>query len=65
VFTGLRRLAGVDGERFAARFGMTLAIAFPQVHGLVRNGLLEWSDDRLRLSPNGLRFADTVSAAFV
>jgi len=65
VFTGLRRLAGVDGERFAARFGMTLAIAFPQVHGLVRNGLLEWSDDRLRLSPQGLRFADTVAAAFV
>ena len=65
VFTGLRRLAGVDGDRFAARFGMTLAIAFPQVHGLVRDGLLEWSGDRLRLSPQGLRFADTVASAFV
>jgi oxygen-independent coproporphyrinogen-3 oxidase len=65
VFTGLRRLAGVDGGRFADRFGMPLAIAFPQVHGLVRNGLLEWSEDRLRLSPHGLRFADTVAAAFI
>ena len=58
-------MAGVDGERFAERFGMTLAIAFPQVHGLVRDGLLEWSGDRLRLSTQGLRFADTVASAFV
>jgi oxygen-independent coproporphyrinogen-3 oxidase len=65
VFTGLRRVAGVDGARFAERFGVPLAEAFPQVPALVRDGLLEWADDHLRLSLQGLRFADTVAASFV
>ena len=65
VFTGLRRLEGVDDARFRARFGVGLADAFPQVPALVRDGLLEWADGRLRLSPQGLRFADTVAASFV
>jgi coproporphyrinogen III oxidase-like Fe-S oxidoreductase len=65
VFTGLRRLAGVDGTRFAERFGVGLTDAFPQISALVRDGLLEWAHDRLRLSAHGLRFADTVAASFV
>jgi oxygen-independent coproporphyrinogen-3 oxidase len=65
VFTGLRRLVGVDGARFAERFGVGLADAFPQVPALVREGLLEWAGDHLRLSARGLRFADTVAASFV
>ena len=65
AFTGLRRIAGVDARRFAARFGVVLAEAFPHVSGLVRDGLLEWADVRLRLTSRGLRFADTVAATFV
>jgi oxygen-independent coproporphyrinogen-3 oxidase len=65
VFTGLRRVVGVDGAGFASRFGLPLATAFPHVPGLVRDGLLEWTGHRLRLSPRGLRFADTVAATFV
>jgi oxygen-independent coproporphyrinogen-3 oxidase len=65
AFTGLRRLAGIDARRFAVRFGRPLAEAFPHVTGLVRDGLLEWSGDALRLTPRGLRFADTVAATFV
>jgi len=65
VFTGLRRLAGVDGARFARRFGLSIVAAFPHVPGLVRDGLLEWNGEALRLSPQGLRFADTVAASFV
>jgi oxygen-independent coproporphyrinogen-3 oxidase len=65
VFTGLRRLAGVDGSRFAQRFGLGLVDAFPHVAGLVRDGLVEWRSDALRLTPLGLRFADTVAASFV
>ena len=65
VFTGLRRIVGVDATAFAARFGLPLADAFPHVPGLVRDGLLEWAGARLRLSPHGLRFADTVAATFV
>ena len=65
VFTGLRRLVGVDDTRFAERFGLGLGDAFPQVPQLVRDGLLEWRGRNLRLSPHGLRFADTVAASFV
>jgi putative oxygen-independent coproporphyrinogen III oxidase len=65
VFTGIRRLAGVDGARFAQRFGVSIVAAFPHVPGLVRDGLLEWNDEALRLTPQGLRFADTVAATFV
>ncbi|HXJ36792.1 MAG TPA: radical SAM family heme chaperone HemW [Candidatus Eisenbacteria bacterium] len=65
VFTGLRRIAGVAATAFAARFGVGLAKAFPHVTGLVRDDLLEWAGDRLRLSARGLRFADTVAATFV
>jgi oxygen-independent coproporphyrinogen-3 oxidase len=65
VFTGLRRMVGVDAAGFAGRFGVPLADAFPHVPGLVREGLLEWTGDRLRLSERGLRFADTVAATFV
>jgi oxygen-independent coproporphyrinogen-3 oxidase len=65
VFTGLRRVAGVDASGFAERFGVPLAAAYPHVAGLVRDGLVEWAGGRLRLTPRGLRFADTVAATFV
>jgi oxygen-independent coproporphyrinogen-3 oxidase len=65
VFTGLRRIAGVDLAAFAARFGVALDDAFPHVVGLERDGLVERVAGRLRLAPRGLRFADTVSSTFV
>lgn len=65
VFTGLRRVVGVDGAAFATRFGLELADAFPHVAGLVYDRLVEWDGRRLRLTSRGLRFADTVAATFV
>ncbi|HEV7730964.1 MAG TPA: radical SAM family heme chaperone HemW [Candidatus Binatia bacterium] len=65
VMTGLRRIAGVDLAAFAARFGVSLDVAFPHTVGLERDGLLERADGRLRLAPQGLRFADTVSATYL
>lgn len=65
VMTGLRRIAGVDLAAFAARFGASLDAAFPHTAGLERDGLLERGDGRLRLTPQGLRFADTVSATYL
>jgi len=65
VFTGLRRVAGVDAHAFGARFGVSLGAVFPHVAGLVREGLVEWAGERLRLTARGLRFADTVAATFV
>ena len=65
VVAGLRRLAGVDVAAFARRFGIALPAAFPQLAGLARDGLVEIDTSRLRLTPRGLRFADTVNALLV
>jgi oxygen-independent coproporphyrinogen-3 oxidase len=65
VVAGLRRLAGVDVAAFERRFGITLPAAFPQLAGLARDGLVQIDISRLRLTPRGLRFADTVSALLV
>lgn len=65
VVTGLRRVVGVDVEEFRIRFAQPLAVAFPQVADLERDGLVIHDAQRLRLSSRGLLFADTVSAAFV
>jgi oxygen-independent coproporphyrinogen-3 oxidase len=64
-FTGLRRAAGIDTAAFRRRFGVELRAAFPHVAGLVADGLLEADAERLRLTPRGFRFADSVSATFV
>ena len=63
--TGLRQIAGIDVASFRRRFGTELAAAFPHVSGLIGEGLLDLAGDRLRLTPRGLAFADTVSATFV
>ena len=64
-FTGLRQTAGIDVASFQRRFGTDLAAAFPHVRGLIGDGLLDLAGGRLRLTPRGLAFADTVSATFV
>lgn len=64
-FTGLRRLAGIDTAAFRRRFGCDVDTAFPHVEQLVAQALLERGAGRLRLTPRGLRFADTVSASFL
>jgi oxygen-independent coproporphyrinogen-3 oxidase len=65
VMTGLRRIAGVDAREFARRFGAALDAAFPQVAGLVADGLLERAGGSVRLTTRGLTFADTVAARFL
>ena len=65
VMTGLRRLAGVDLDAFARRFGHRLEDALPQVESLAADDLVERVGGRLRLTERGLRFADTVWTALV
>ncbi|MCW5889836.1 MAG: radical SAM family heme chaperone HemW [bacterium] len=65
VVTGLRRLAGLDLGEFQRRFGTELACVFPHVTALERDDLVRRDAERLRLTPRGLRFADTVAATFV
>jgi len=62
VFTGLRRVAGVDTDAFALRFGDDVDAAFPQLADLVAAGLVERAGRRVRLTARGLALADDVSA---
>mgnify|MGYP001351138286 CR=1 FL=1 len=61
---GLRERRGLDPERFAARFATPLRDAFPHVDELLRDGLVEWREQHLRLTTQGLLVADTVFASF-
>ncbi|BAD39468.1 radical SAM family heme chaperone HemW [Symbiobacterium thermophilum] len=66
MFMGLRLLEGVSGERFEARFGVSIADVYgPDVDRLRREGLLEWAEGALRLTPRGLRLGNRVWEAFV
>jgi len=65
MFTGLRRVAGVDVARFRERFGVAPDDAFPQVARLVEDGLVERTPTTIRLTATGLRFADAVAATFL
>ena len=65
VITGLRRLAGVDVTEFERRFAITLRTAFPHLLHLEQDGLVELRTTTLRLTPRGLRYADTVGALLV
>ena len=61
---GLRERRGLDPERFAARFAEPLRAAFPHVDELLADGLVEWHEQHLRLTTQGLLVADSVFASF-
>jgi len=66
MFMGLRLLEGVSDARFRARFGVSIAEVYgPEVERLERDGLVEWADGCLRLTPRGLRLGNRVWEAFV
>jgi oxygen-independent coproporphyrinogen-3 oxidase len=65
VFTGLRRVAGVDALAFERRFGTPLHAAFPQLARLADDGLVEEAAGRVRLTARGLAFADSVGAGLL
>ncbi len=54
MMMGLRLNAGVANDAFRARFGRSIAEAFPHpVDDCLELGLLEWHDDSLRLTEYG------------
>jgi oxygen-independent coproporphyrinogen-3 oxidase len=61
---GLRERRGLDPAAFAARFAVPLCDAFPHVEQLLHDDLVEWHDERLRLTSRGLLVADTVFSGF-
>ena len=61
---GLRERRGIDVGQFAARFATPLREAFPHVDQLLADGLVEWHEQHLRLTTQGLLVADSVFASF-
>lgn len=67
MFMGLRLTReGVTDARFHARFGTGLEAAYgPTIARLRDDGLLAWSEGRLRLTRRGLSLGNEVFAAFL
>jgi len=66
VFLGLRLLAGLDLEMFKQRFGVDLEKKYQkQLNKLCRLGLLEYSEDRIRLTKKGIFLANEVFVEFL
>lgn len=66
VWLGLRRLEGISCAGFAAEYGVDLQTEYGDaVAKMAARGWLEVAGDTLRLTPEGVLFADEVGAAFL
>jgi oxygen-independent coproporphyrinogen-3 oxidase len=57
LFLGLRQLDGIDIRRIESDYGTALR---PRFDDLLAQGLVEWRENRLRLSPNRLTVSNEV-----
>ncbi len=64
VFLHLRTMAGMDQSSFRERFGSRWGDVYPEANALVGDGLLEDDGSTIRLTPRGVRFADSVFSSF-
>jgi coproporphyrinogen III oxidase-like Fe-S oxidoreductase len=62
VLSGLRRRDGISYARFAEVFDGTLAANLPEAATLIAAALLDDDGHRLRLTDEGLRFGDDITA---
>lgn len=66
VFLGLRLLRGIKLKHFSSRFGREIEDVYgKQISGLVREGLLEYSEEYLRLTHRGVFMGNRVFSSFV
>ena len=66
IFCGLRQVDGVDLARLARRYGIDpLSVFASEIEGLVRDGLVEVVDSRLRATDWGFHLLDRVAAEFI
>ena len=67
MMMGLRLVQeGVPDRAFRQRFGVSIEAAFPrEIHELRTQGLVEWSQGRLRLTARGKMFGNRVFMRFV
>ena len=60
----LREGRGLDTRGFQSRYGEAALHVYPHIPELCARGMLEWSDEWLRLTPQGLLAADEIFASF-
>ena len=69
VFTGLRKICGIDLQQFARRFGCSFWSVFgdrrAELEEYFRTGMLIEEDGRLRLSEEGIDISNRIMAEFV
>lgn len=66
VFLGLRRADGIDGARFADRFGVSVEALFGDaIRRFESEGYLTSGGGRIALSGRGMLLLDTIAAEFV
>lgn len=66
MFLGLRLIKGLDLERFYRRFGRKVEDFYSrEIHSMVEEGLVEYSEGCLRLSSKGLPVANRVFREFI
>ena len=65
-FLALRRRVGIEKDDYARRFGRPIEADFgPVIDGLIRQGLLETTDQWIRLSDKGLAYGNYVFGKFI
>lgn len=66
MFLGLRKAEGVSAEEFLKRFGVAIEDLYGEkVNSLLQLGLLEWSENRLRLTQKGVFQGNEVFQEFL
>jgi len=66
IFTGMRRIAGLSFVDYENRFEESIYIRFEQqILKLTRQGLIDLTDDGMRLSPLGIDLSNFVLSEFV
>ena len=66
AFLALRTARGIDKAAFAETFGMTLSSVYAEtVRSMQRKGLLEETDETVRLTPLGMKYGNYVFEAFL
>jgi oxygen-independent coproporphyrinogen-3 oxidase len=66
MMMGLRLNPGISDASFCQRFGVGIADAFPHaVSDCLEDGLLEWADDRLRLTDSGRPLGNEAFGRFI
>ena len=64
LMNALRLVDGFEAQMFNQRTGLALSVIEPGVEKLRLDGLLEEDNERIRCTPQGLRYLDSVLAGF-